>query len=73
MRNKLFKLFLSEEEHAMLFEKSNAAGIPASAFLRLCIEGKDVQVFPLSEDVIASVKAYLNSLSSDPDMDLETL
>lgn len=62
MAKKEFKLFLSEADHTTLFAKSRQACISASEFLRRCIRGQEVTVIPLGEDVISSLKDYLDSV-----------
>ena len=62
MAKKEFKLFLSEADHTTLFAKSRQARISASEFLRRCIRGQEIKVIPLGEDVISSLKDYLDSV-----------
>ena len=62
MAKKEFKLFLSEADHTTLFAKSRQARISASEFLRKCIRGQEINVIPLGEDVISSLKDYLDSV-----------
>ena len=62
MNKKIFKLILTEADHKTLFDKSRQSRLSASEFLRRCIRGQEINVIPLGDDVISSLKEYLDSV-----------
>ena len=67
MKLKSFNLKLTEFDHATLFSKSTAAGLSATEFLKRCIHGQPVTVFPVGEDTVKSFKEYLKSIDDSND------
>ncbi len=67
MKSKSFNLKLTEADHATLFSKSKAAGISATEFLRRCIRGEPVTVFPVGPDIVKSFKEYLKTIDDSKD------
>ena len=67
MKLKSFNLKLTESDHDTLFAKSEAAGLSATDFLRCCIQGQTVTVFPVGPDTVKSFKEYLKSIDDSND------